>query len=158
MKTNIATDLCQSQRLLRCGVSPDTADMHWYGAIVPRGGSLTSMPEPSEEWDLGVTPYSCMPEEMQTAKLMEDYNEIVPAWSLSALLGLIPPVIEVYDDGVYYRSLAKEFPASEDYHAAYKYCWTDDDVIVCKRSSCPVEACVQLIEWLKEKNYKLNEQ
>ena len=80
MKTNIATDSLQSQRLLRCGVSADTADMHWHGAIVPRGGSLTSMPEPSEEWDLWVTPYSCMPEEMQTAKLMEDYNEIVPAW------------------------------------------------------------------------------
>lgn len=36
--------------------------------------------------------------------------------------------------------------------------WTDDDAFVGKRSSCPIEACVQLIEWLKENNYKLNEQ
>lgn len=158
MKTNIATTSEQSSRLLRCGVSADTADMHWHGAIVPRGGSLTSMPEPSEEWDLWADPYDSMPEEMQAAKLMEDYTEIVPAWSLSRLLGLIPHVIEVYDDGDYYFSLAQEFPASEDYHAAYKYCWADDDVLVGKRSSCPIEACVQLIEWLTENNYKLNEQ
>lgn len=81
-----------------------------------------------------------------------------PAWSLSALLGLIPHVVEVYDDGDCYFSLAQKFPASEDYHAAYKYCWADDDALVGKRSSCPIEACVQLVEWLKENNYKLNEQ
>lgn len=28
MKTNIATDQSQSQRLLRCGVSAESADMH----------------------------------------------------------------------------------------------------------------------------------
>lgn len=158
MKTNIATDSSQSQRLLRCGVSADTADMCWHGAIVPRGGSLTSMPEPSEEWDLWADSYDSMPEEMQKTKLMVDDCEIQPAWSLSALLGLIPHVIEVYDDGDYYFSLAQEFPASEDYHAAYKYCWADDDVFVGKRSSCPIEACVQLVEWLTRHNYKLNKQ
>lgn len=157
MERKKATTSAQSQRLLRCGVSADTADMHWNGAIVPRGGSLTSMPEPSEEWDLYATPYGCMPEELQAAKLMEDYYEIQPAWSLSALLGLIPHIIEVYDDGDYYFSLAQEFPASEDYHAAYKYCWADDDVCAGKRDADPIEACVQLIEWLTENNYKLNE-
>lgn len=30
MKTNIATDSSQSQRLLSCGVSADTADMARY--------------------------------------------------------------------------------------------------------------------------------
>lgn len=132
MKTNIATDSLQSQRLLRCGVPADTADMARY-----EDDSVPMMPW---DWTTG------------------SYGGTFPAWSLSRLLGLIPHVIEVYDDGDYYFSLAQEFLASEDYHAAYKYCWADDDVFVGKRSSCPIEACVQLIEWLKENGYKLNEQ
>lgn len=132
MKTNIATDSLQSQRLLRCGVPADTADMARY-----EDDSVPMMPW---DWTTG------------------SYGGTFPAWSLSRLLGLIPHVIEVYDDGDYYFSLAQEFLASEDYHAAYKYCWADDDVFVGKRSSCPIEACVQLIEWLEENGYKLNEQ
>lgn len=139
MRTNIATDRSQSQRLLRCGVSADTADMVW-----------TRFESDGEKYEqLGVMDESAY----EVASLNP-----TPAWSFSALLGLIPHVIEVYDDGDYYFSLAQEFPASEDYHAAYKYRWADDDVFVGKRSSCPIEACVQLVEWLKENNYKLNEQ
>lgn len=134
MKTNIATTQEQSQRLLRCGVSADTADMSWV-VLSDDTETLTAIPNLAQ-------------------------SEVInyPAWSLSRLLRLIPHVIEVYDDGDYYFSLAQEFPASEDYHAAYKYCWADDDVFVGKRSSCPIEACVQLIEWLKENGYRLNEQ
>lgn len=139
MNTNIATNQEQSGRLLRCGVSADTADMVW-----------TRFESDGEKYEqLGVMDESAY----EVASLNP-----TPAWSLSRLLRLIPHVIEVYDDGDYYFSLAQEFPASEDYHAAYKYCWADDDVFVGKRSSCPIEACVQLVEWLKENNYKLNEQ
>lgn len=135
----IATTQEQSARLLRCGVSADTADMVW-----------TRFESDGEKYEqLGVMDESAY----EVASLNP-----TPAWSLSRLLRLIPHVIEVYDDGDYYFSLAQEFPASEDYHAAYKYCWADDDVFVGKRSSCPIEACVQLVEWLKENNYKLNEQ
>lgn len=165
MKTNIATDLSQSQRLLRCGVSADTADMTWYGAIVPRGGSLTSMPEPSEEWDLWATPYSCMPEEMHTAKLMEDYNEIVPAWSLSALLGLLPTAILSPMGNKYLLELSKL-----RMHDAWEVQWfngreklkfrTYDKQKVFHKlwDKSPIEACVKAIEWLAANGYKLNEQ
>lgn len=156
MKSQIATTKEQSKRLLACGVSADTADMCWHGAIVPRGGSLTSMPDPSEEWDLWADPYSSMPEEMQAAKLMEDYNEIQPAWSLSALFGLLPK--EIFDESGddFYFSLAKEFPLSGEYGAAYIPCWHQGDAIVRKRDNNPIEACVQLIEWLTNNGYKLN--
>ena len=140
MKTNIVTTKDQSQRLLRCGVSAESADMMWSRLDKTRDHNLYAVP-----W---YTP------RLPNRKITD--NDF-PAWSLSALLGLIPHVIEVYDDGDYYFSLAQEFPASEDYHAAYMYCWADDDVLVGKRSSCPIEACVQLIEWLKEHGYKLNE-
>lgn len=137
MKTNIATSCSQSQRLLRCGVSAETADMCYDS------GALSLMDY-----------YSAVHERDSRR---ESYK-VVPAWSLSALCGLIPHIIEVYDDGDYYFSLAQEFPASEDYHAAYKYCWADDDVCAGKRDADPIEACVQLIEWLTANGYKLNEQ
>lgn len=160
MTTNIATTLDQSARLLRCGVSADTADMHWFGAIVPRGGSLTSMPEPSEEWDLGAVPYSCMPEELQAAKLMEDYNEIAPAWSLSALLGLLPKEIKVDEDP--YSEVQKYglliYPFMGGWQVDYQYCENDEcHCLKCVHATDPIEACVKAIEWLTANGYKLNE-
>lgn len=139
-KQTIATDRSQSQRLLRCGMSADTADMSWNKAQAANRDGYS--------WLL------CSANFLKT----DNSDRCVPAWSLSKLLGLIPHTIEVYDGCNYYLSLAHEFPGSEDYHAAYKYYWADDDVFVGKRSSCPIEACVQLIEWLAENNYKLNEQ
>lgn len=143
MKTNICTNKDQSARLLKCGVSVKSADMCWY----IESGEINI-----EKLRLDTELIGCSYDDPKR------HYEYIPAWSLNALLRLIPHVIEVYDDGDYYFSLAQEFPASEDYHAAYKYCWADDDVFVGKRSSCPIEACVQLIEWLVENNYKLNEQ
>lgn len=143
----IATTKDQSARLLRCGVSADTADMCYQ--FIDECVNNTDEPicnTPKKQFDT-IRGYG-----FGVSRIY-----ITPAWSLSRLLGLIPHVIEVYDDGDYYFSLAQEFPANEDYHAAYKYCWADDDVFVGKRSSCPIEACVQLIEWLAENNYKLNE-
>lgn len=155
MKTNIATDNLQSQRLLRCGVSADTADMHWHGAIVPRGGSLTSMPEPSEEWDLWVTPYSCMPEEMQTAKLMEDYNEIVPAWSLSALLGLLP--FKIHNGKYEYWLDIAPMDYGKQWSIGY-YCMEKPKVIKgLTQTDSLIECAVQEIEWLAANGYKLND-
>lgn len=159
MKQQIATTREQSARLLQCGVPAESADMHWHGAIVPRDGSLTDPPYPSEEWDLFNSPYWLMPEEMQKAKLMEDYYEVVPAFSLGSLLALLPKEIYDENDDSFYFSLAKEFPLTEEYGAAYLECWSADHApIVRKRDNNPIEACVQLIEWLTSNGYKLNEQ
>lgn len=131
MKTNIATDRSQSDRLLRCGVSADTADMARY-----EDDEVSMMPW---DWTTG------------------SYGGTFPAWSLGALLGLLPK--EIFDESGddFYFSLAKEFPLSEEYGAAYIPCWHNGDAIVRKRDNDPIEACVQLVEWLTENNYKLNE-
>lgn len=134
MKTNISTTQEQSARLLRCGVSADTADMCYDS------GALSLM-----EYDSAVH---------ERDSRRERY-EVIPAWSLSALLGLLPK--EICDDS-YYFSLAQEYPLNADYRAAYKYYSVDECDYVGRRSSQPIEACVQLIEWLMENNYKLNEQ
>lgn len=163
MERQIATTSEQSSRLLRCGVSADTADMCWHGAIVPRGGSLTSMPEPSEEWDLWAGPYSSMPEEMQAAKLMEDYNEIQPAWSLSTLLELLPKGIDI--DGYPYR-ISIYFESPDEPVIGNQWCLyykpkkhnekshSIDDVPM--YATDLIECAVLMVEWLTRHNYKLN--
>ena len=165
MNRNICTTQEQADRLLRCGVSADTADMHWHGAIVPRGGSLTSMPEPSEEWDLWAGPYSSMPEEMQAAKLMEAYNEIQPAWSLSTLLELLPKEIDI--DGYPYR-ISIYFESPDEPVIGNQWCLyykpkknTEkshriDDVSMYAPDL--IQCAVDMIVWLKNYGYKLNEQ
>lgn len=145
----IATTPSQSARLIACGVDPKTADMCL--STRTRRADGTPIAKKSQTTNLWVG-YPCW-----RTTSGEEELENIPAWSLSALLSLIPHVIEVYDDGDYYFSLAQEFPASEDYHAAYKYCLADDDALVGKYSSCPIEACVQLIEWLTANGYQLNE-
>lgn len=63
MKTNIATDKSQSQRLLACGVPADMADMYYFNDFLSVGQLI---------WD---TPFP---------------KKIFPAFSLSRLLELMP--------------------------------------------------------------------
>lgn len=143
----IATTSDQSSRLLRCGVSADTADM-----------SIRTITEPMikdiAEWKAPLL----LTMSYSSAKDIYRGDYVEPAWSLSALLGLLPKEVFDKDSNGFYFSLAQEFLACDDYNAAYKPCWDDDDNLVGKFAPCPIEACVQLIEWLKGNGYKLNEQ
>lgn len=129
MKTNIATTREQSDRLLRCGVSAESADMM-------------------------ITPHNTLSTEAYKSVLKD--RGYFPAFSLSCLLSLLPK--EIYDENgdSYYFSIAKEFPLSEEYGAAYIPCWEKGDAIVRKRDNNPIDACVQLIEWLAGDGYNLN--
>lgn len=144
MTPNIATTKELSARLLQCGVDPETADMCWRTILCPSDN------EPWGDPQLLVLPYSA-------AKDIYAGDYVESAWSLSTLLSLLPK--EIYDesDDSFYFSLAKEFPLSEEYGAAYIPCWDKGDAIVRKRDNDPIEACVQLIEWLTANNYKLNQ-
>lgn len=146
MTAAIATTSSQSSRLLACGTSADTADM-----------SIRTITEPMikdiAQWETPILltmPYA-------SAKDIYRGDYVEPAWSLGALLGLLPK--EIYDGNSdsYYFSLAKEFPLSEEYGAAYIPCWDNGNAIVRRRDDSPIEACVQLIEWLTANGYKLND-
>lgn len=144
----IATTQEQSARLLRCGVSAESADMSIRIITEPMIKDIAVWETPL----LLTMPYS-------SAKDIYRGDYVQPAWSLSALLSILPK--EIYDDNgdSFYLSLAKEFPFSEDYSAAYLECWSlEHNSIVSKRGNSAIEACVQLIEWLTENGYKLNEQ
>lgn len=150
MTTNIATTASQSQRLLRCGVSAETADMCLSTRTRRYDGTFIAKKHQTTNLWVG---YPC-----RRTTSGDEELENIPAWSLSRLLGLLPK--EIYDESGddFYFSLAKEFLLSGEYGAAYIPCWHKGDAIVRKRDNNPIEACVQLIEWLTENNYELNEQ
>ena len=142
MKTNIATDCDQSACLLKCGVSADTADMCYDS------GALSLM-----DYDSAVH---------ERDSRRESY-EVVPAWSLSALLGLLPKEIDI--DGYPYRiSIYFENPDEPVignqwslYYKPKKHNEKSriDDVPMYAPNL--IECAVLMIEWLTENNYKLNE-
>lgn len=140
MKTNIATDNLQSQRLLRCGVSADTADM------------------------IGVEPdfgYECEP---WSSMQGQDTCGYFPAWSLNRLLGLLPKEIDI--DGYPYR-ISIYFENPNEPVIGNQWClfykpkkntekshYIDD---VPMYAPDLIECAVLMVEWLTRHNYKLNE-
>lgn len=148
MKTNIATTQDQSQRLLRCGVSADTADM----MFTPHN-------------TLSVEPYK---------EVLKDRGYI-PAWSLSALLSNVLPKhlddfpftqwIEPFSDGeICEIEDNDERVLNGDVKLSYEetawivdYDW-DGFTGVLPNSDNPIEACVRAIELLYANGYKFNEQ
>ena len=118
----IATDKSQSARLLACGVSADTADMI---GIEPNYG------------------YECEP---WSSMQGQDTRGYFPAWSLSALLSIMPDLEHCFslwkfeEDGTYAADATMVNP---DFRVD---------------ANDPIEACVGLIEILHANGYKLNEQ
>ena len=127
----IATDNLQSQRLLRCGVSADTADM----MFTPHN-------------TLSVEPYK---------KALKDRGYI-PAWSLSRLLELLPKRI---NDEYNYQKYGFKIEYSLTFNDAPWQITYKGGTLVKPGyffDKSPIEACVKAIEWLTENGYKLNEQ
>lgn len=144
MKTNIATTQDQSARLLRCGVSADTADMCYDG------GALSLM-----DYDSAVH---------ERDSRRESY-EVTPAWSLSKMLGLLPKEIDI--DGYKYR-ISIYFENPDEPVIGNQWClfykpkknaekshYIDD---VPMYAPDLIECAVLMVEWLTRHNYKLNEQ
>ena len=123
MKTNICTTQDQSARLLKCGVSTESADMTLSYC---KGGFYELMATPFH--------YGCFSE------------EDAPAWSLSALLSIMPDLEHCF-------SLWK-FEEDDTYAADATMVNPDFRV----DANDPIEACVGLIEILHANGYKLNEQ
>lgn len=142
---NIATTREQSARLLQCGVSADTADMHI-----------------SNYNELWAAPYkNCQ---------RKDEKGFAPAWSLSALLGLLPKHLDDFP----YTKWIPPFLEGEIWDMDYpsvlngglklysngtnwivNYDW-DGFLGTCPQSENPIEACVLAIELLTANGYKLN--
>lgn len=127
MKT-IATTKEQSDRLIACGISSETADM----MFTPHN-TLSTDPYKSVLKDRG---YS-------------------PAWSLSALLELLPKFIP--DAGGDFSYALKVQPCNLPGWTVCYYAYSLDKGKGYHRSEDIIEACVQLIEWLTANGYKLHD-
>lgn len=154
MKTNIATDSSQSQRLLRCGVPADTADMCYQ--FIDECVNNTDKPicnTPKEQFDT-IRGYG-----FGISRI-----HITPAWSLSALLGLLPKEIDI--DGYPYR-ISIYFENPDEPVIGNQWClfykpkknaekshYIDD---VPMYATDLIECAVLMVEWLTRHNIKLNE-
>lgn len=103
MKTNIATTQDQSQRLLRCGVSADTADMY-----IDNYGELWAVSYKDNQ--------------------RKNEKGFVPAWSLSALLGLLPKRIKRGDCSDYTLNLSRDGCFWDLEYTYARYCGEDDSL------------------------------
>lgn len=137
MKIEIATSREQSERLLKCGVDPKTADMVW--TTFDNDGEKSTKLDVMDEYAY------------EFASLHP-----IPAWSLSALLALLPKEIYSHDDNVlYYPSLTRDYPFKPDYALAYRNAWVNDEEELFRtHSESPIEACVKAVEWFKSKDYE----
>lgn len=134
-----ATTRKQSERLLEIGVDPDTSDMVW-------------------------THFETGDADCYRLDVMDEYAyelsslKPIPAWSLSALLALMPK--EIYgddDDELYYLSLAQEMPLTDEYVVAYKMAWSITlHILFSEKDRNPITACMKFIEQLVARGYRLN--
>lgn len=127
MERQIATTKEQSARLLQCGVPAESADMSWNKAKAANRDGYA--------WLL-----------LSENFLKSDNSDrCVPAWSLSALLELMPKEMGI---------AVGAYPGSNKY-ACFTLIDPDVEPIV---ADTAVEAVVQMVEQLKNNGYKLNEQ
>lgn len=123
----IASTKDQSKRLLRCGVSADTADMCWY----IESGEINI-----EKLRLDTELIGCSYDDPKR------HYEYIPAWSLSRLLGLLPKRIKRGDYSNYTLSLSCDgcFWDLEYIYARYR---GEDDSLVLFEDTDPIEVCVK---------------
>ena len=125
----ICTDLSQSRKLIELGIDVKTADMIWVLANP----------------DLPMIKAIAYEDSDKNNK----YYEILPAWSLTALLGLMPKLYEFENDpndGGCQPNLCKGWDNNQ-WHIVYRSSiyiteWYDD----------PIDAAFEMIVWLKKNN------
>ncbi len=140
--TNISTNKDQSERLIRCGVCAETADMVWRKNYDPCSESDNTKSE-----QLCVMSYN-------TARILYGENFVTPTWSLSRLLAFMPTTIQK-GKAVYYL----DFVPYGNKGWGFGY-FNGDGIRTIKgltQPSDPIEASVCLIEWLNSNGYELNE-
>jgi len=131
MKNKICTDIKQSRKLIELGLDVKTADMYWWA---------TSLRYYIEAMDDG------------------DFNEAeghIPAWSLSALLNLMPPYLFEFERGIdlnIYPDLN-----GKGWHCSYMpnniYNMPKDKFRQITSNDNLLDAAYEMVVWLLENNY-----
>ena len=125
----IATSIEQSKKLVKLGIDTSTADMCYR--------EVAYNPDDNHVWQLYAFYY------------VIDYGDI-PAWSLSALLELMPYEVVLDEDESLILGIHKE---DSQYYFDYNNTYSGEihiDTLMCDD---PIDAAVEMIVWLKENKY-----
>ena len=143
MKTKICTDIEQSKKLIELGIDVNTADMTYI--------SMKDYGENTYHLTVGKTDVNWAKDELGNLNWNDVYEKYIPAWSLSALLGLMPfHIIENNNRFGFYQ--VKGFnKQGETYRFGYK---TNNDSFLFETSwhNDIIDAAFEMICWLKENN------
>ena len=131
----ISTSLEQSKKLIELGIDINTADMHYSTWTILNEGEYILSPNQGETIE----------------ELQEDYgNQVIPAWSLSALLELIPPYLGEFKDGIDF-GFSKAINGK--WYSAY-YIKLDDNGLASFNKTVTgdtaIDAAFEMVCWLKE--------
>lgn len=115
----IATSIEQSKKLEELGIDPSTADMSWYRPNV-------------------IYPYELHTKYKGHGVMVDGSDDLIPAWSLSALLELIPtPTLGRIDEEKFWYCNTIRFGDNYfSYDGGYH--------------SNPLDAVIEVLEWLKK--------
>lgn len=152
MRSQIATTPEQSARLIACGIEPETADMCWTRRTHRLDSSPIKKNHQKENLWIG---YPCR-------RILEDYEQRTdtPAWSLSALLSVLPQRIIIPKANTPCNFMLHHF--SNEWYVMYHdsgfFGVPDDCIWKCAehKADNPIEACVKKIEWLIQNGESLN--
>lgn len=130
----ICTTIEQSKKLIELGIDVNTADMHYYkNSFGDYIEGLYNSSDLKEGFELkGI--------------------EYIPAWSLSALLELIPPYLGEFNEGIdfgFSKSMNKKW------YSAHYIQLNDDGVATFNKTvtgDTAIDAAFKMVVWLKENN------
>ena len=131
----ICTSIEQSKKLIELGIDVNMADMYWFNRHI----------------DLTETKYELfiVDKSDKTIDFFNSYavavekDEIIPAWSLSALLGLIPDKIVVNNENYFLNFTKKRV----EYRG--RITW-DGQKCISKEAENLLDAIFEMVCWLKE--------
>lgn len=131
METRIATSIEQSKELIELGIDVNTADMDY----IPFANDPKN--------------YDCVINYWNN----EHEDDWIPAWSLSALLNILPLDIIVNNNKRYVFSMCKSLDKNgETYAIKYTVFNTTFYLYLTNFYNNPVDAVFEMVVWLKENN------
>lgn len=125
------TTVEQSKKLVKLGLNPDTADMHYFDRLIHN----------VDDKRISLDSYSIALEHTY------DANDILPCWSLGALMDLMPKIKEHSDDGGCYPVLCKGWN-NNLWHCVYR-----SSIHITKWHYNSLNAAFEMICWLLKNGY-----
>ena len=130
----ICTSIEQSKKLIELGIDINTADMHYSTWTILNEGEYILSPNQGETIE----------------ELQEDYgNQVIPAWSLSALIQVLPiTIVDSWTDYCLMLDIKAKMPRYVKYGDIYhpEFPWDF------KKQSL-LDSVVESIFWLHNNNY-----